>query len=327
MAGGSLQRIKLLKIVELLKQESCKEAPLCTNDLIKKAAAMGISVDRRTLSKEVEFLNEQGYDIKCVIVGHQRGYYFENRDFSVPELKILIDAVQAANFITEEQTKQFVEKIATLGGSRRAEILRENVVCFNTTKHTNAEIYKNVAELEKALLRHKQASFYYFDRNEDGQKVYRKDKKRYVVEPMALVFSEDNYYLMAWSSKYEGKTNYRVDRMDTVAVEEEPVSEKAILETEDIATFRQQAFRMYGGETEDVVLEFNEKLIGVIHDKFGENTKMIRTAQGKCVASVRVQVSPTFWGWLFQFVGDMRIISPDPLIEEYKERAKKAAES
>ena len=83
---------------------------------------------------------------------------------------------------------------------------------------------------------------------------------------------------------------------------------------------------MYGGETEDVVLEFNEKLIGVIHDKFGENTKMIRTAQGKCVASVRVQVSPTFWGWLFQFVGDMRIISPDPLIEEYKERAKKAEE-
>nr|WP_027871150.1 WYL domain-containing protein [[Eubacterium] cellulosolvens] len=326
MTGGSFQKIKLLKIVELLKQESCKEEPLCTNDIIQKAADMGISVDRRTLSKEIEFLNEQGYDIKSAIVGHQRGYYFENRDFSVPELKILIDAVQAANFITEEQTNKFIEKIATLGGSRRAEILRENVVCFNTTKHTNDEIYKNVAELEKALIQRKQASFYYFDRNEDGEKVYRKDKKRYVVEPMALIFSEDNYYLMAWSSKYEGKTNYRVDRMDTVAVEEEPVSEKAILETEDIATFRQQAFRMYGGETEDVVLEFNEKLIGVIHDKFGENTKMIRTAQGKCVASVRVQVSPTFWGWLFQFVGDMRIISPDPLIEEYRVRAKKATE-
>ena len=245
----------------------------------------------------------------------------------MPELKILIDAVQAASFITNSQTAEFIDKIASLGGSHRADILRENVVCFNTTKHTNEEIYTNVSELEKALIQRKQASFYYFDRNEDGQKVYRKEKKRYVVEPMALIFNDDNYYLMTWSSKYNGITNYRVDRMDTVAVEEEPVSEKAIMDDSDIAAFRQQAFKMYGGNTEDVVLEFNEKLIGVVHDKFGEDTKMIRTAQGKCVASVQVQVSPTFWGWLFQFVGEMRIISPDPLMEEYKKRAKEASEN
>ena len=327
MAQGSLHRLKLLKLVEMIRQDSSEDSPLCTNDIIEKADKMGIYVDRRTLSKEIEFLNESGYDIKSRIVGHQRGYYFEERDFSVPELKILIDAVQAASFITNSQTEEFIDKIASLGGSRRADILRENVVCFNTTKHTNEEIYTNVSELEKALIQRKQASFYYFDRNEDGQKVYRKEKKRYVVEPMALIFNDDNYYLMTWSSKYNGITNYRVDRMDTVAVEEEPVSEKAIMDDSDIAAFRQQAFKMYGGNTEDVVLEFNEKLIGVVHDKFGEDTKMIRTAQGKCVASVQVQVSPTFWGWLFQFVGEMRIISPDPLMEEYKKRAQRASEN
>ena len=327
MPGERVQRIKLVKIVELLRQESSEENPLRTSDIVEKGAGMGVFVDKRTLSKDVEFLNSQGFDIKTRTVGHQRAYYIEKREFSVPELKILIDAVQAASFITDSQTKEFISKIADLGGSRKSEILKENVVCFNTTKHTNESIYQNVSELEKALIEKKQASFYYFDRNEDGEKVYRKEKKRYVVEPMALIFNDDNYYLMTWNARYEGITNYRVDRMDEVSVEEAGVSEKAIMDDSDIAAFRQQAFKMYGGNLEDVVLEFNEKLIGVVHDKFGESTKMIRTAPGKCVASVQVQIAPTFWGWLFQFVGEMRIISPDPLMEEYKKRAKEALES
>ena len=326
MPGERVQRIKLVKIVELLRQESSEENPLRTSDIVEKGAGMGVFVDKRTLSKDVDFLNSQGFDIKTRTVGHQRAYYIEKRDFSVPELKILIDAVQAASFITDSQTKEFISKIADLGGSRKSEILKENVVCFNTTKHTNESIYQNVSELEKALTGKKQASFYYFDRNEDGEKVYRKEKKRYVVEPMALIFNDDNYYLMTWNAKYEGITNYRVDRMDEVSVEETDVSEKAIMDDSDIVAFRQQAFKMYGGNLEDVVLEFNEKLIGVVHDKFGENTKMIRTAPGKCVASAQVQIAPTFWGWLFQFVGEMRIISPDPLMEEYKKRAKEALE-
>ena len=326
MPGERVQRIKLVKIVELLRQESSEENPLRTSDIVEKGAGMGVFVDKRTLSKDVDFLNSQGFDIKTRTVGHQRAYYIEKRDFSVPELKILIDAVQAASFITDSQTKEFISKIADLGGSRKSEILKENVVCFNTTKHTNESIYQNVSELEKELNEKKQASFYYFDRNEDGEKVYRKEKKRYVVEPMALIFNDDNYYLMTWNAKYEGITNYRVDRMDEVSVEETDVSEKAIMDDSDIVAFRQQAFKMYGGNLEDVVLEFNEKLIGVVHDKFGENTKMIRTAPGKCVASVQVQIAPTFWGWLFQFVGEMRIISPDPLMEEYKKRAKEALE-
>ena len=330
MPGERVQRIKLVKIVEMLRQESSEENPLRTSDIADKAAEMGVFVDKRTLSREVEFLNSQGFDIKTRIVGHQKGYYIEKRDFSVPELKILIDAVQAASFITDSQTKEFTDKIADLGGSRKGEILKENIVCFNTTKHTNEEIYQNVSALEKALTGKKQASFYYFDRNEDGEKVYRKEKKRYVVEPMALIFNDDNYYLMTWNAKYKGITNYRVDRMDEVSVENKAVSEKALMETKDtkdIAAFRQQAFKMYGGDLADVVLEFNESLIGVVHDKFGERTKMIRTAQGKCVASVQVQISPTFWGWLFQFVGEMRIISPDYLMEEYKRKAKDALES
>ena len=290
MATENRLRIKLLMMVELLRQKSSKEHPLSTSELIKELADIGIGCDRRTLGKDVALLNEYGYEVKTRNVSHQRGYYMDSQNFSIPELKIMMDAVQAASFITDKQTEELIVKIADVGGSHRAEILKENVVCFNTTKHTNEAIFNNVSELEKALCSKKQASFYYFDRDEDGAKVYRKDKKRYVVEPMALIFNDDNYYLMTWSSKYGGITNYRVDRMDEVSVEDIDVSADAIMEDSDIASFTEQAFKMYGGDVVDVVLEFSDHLIGVVHDKFGEDTKMIRTTEGKCMASVRVQV-------------------------------------
>ena len=321
MAAVNHQKIKLLMMVELLRQKTSKENPLSTNELVDEMEKLGISLDRRTLSKDVALLNEFGYEVKSRQVGYQKGYYMGNANFSLSELKILMDAVQAASFVTDSQTKALVSKIADLGGSHRAEILKENIICFNTTKHTNDRIYENVAELERALNSKKQASFYYFDRDEDGKKVYRKEKKRYVVEPMALIFNDDNYYLMTWSSKYDGITNYRVDRMDEVAVEEDDVSDKAKMDDSDIAAFTEQAFKMYGGDLVDITVEFNDKLIGVIQDKFGEDTKIVRTGTNKCVAPIQVQVSPTFWGWIFQFGTDMRILSPETLSDEYKKRA------
>lgn len=321
MAAVNHQKIKLLMMVELLRQKTSKEDPLTTNELVAELAKLDITCDRRTLSKDVALLNEYGYEVKSRQVGLQKGYYLENANFSISELKILMDAVQAASFVTGSQTKALVSKIADLGGSHRAEILKENIICFNTTKHTNDRIYENVAELERALNNKKQASFYYFDRDEDGKKVYRKEKKRYVVEPMALIFNDDNYYLMTWSSKYDGITNYRVDRMDDVAVEETDVSDKARMDDSDIAAFTEQAFKMYGGDLVDITVEFNDKLIGVIQDKFGEDTKIVRTGTNKCVAPIQVQVSPTFWGWIFQFGTDMRILSPETLSDEYKKRA------
>lgn len=326
MAAVNHQKIKLLMMVELLRQKTSKEDPLTTNELVAELAKLDITCDRRTLSKDVALLNEYGYEVKSRQVGLQKGYYLENANFSISELKILMDAVQAASFVTDSQTKALVSKIADLGGSHRADILKENIICFNTTKHTNDRIYENVAELERALNNKKQASFYYFDRDEDGNKVYRKEKKRYVVEPMALIFNDDNYYLMTWSSKYDGITNYRVDRMDEVAVEKEDVSDKAKMDDSDIAAFTEQAFKMYGGDLVDITVEFNDKLIGVIQDKFGEDTKIVRTGTNKCVAPIQVQFSPTFWGWIFQFVGEMKILSPESLMEEYKDRAKKILE-
>lgn len=323
MAQENCQKIKLLKLYELLQQETDEEHPMTTMTIVHRLGEAGISCDRRTLSKDMAILNEYGYEFMWRKVSKEKGYYVEDRSFSVPELKILIDAVQAASFVTEKKTAELIDKIAALGGSHRADILKDNMVCFNTRKHSNEAIYYNVNYLEDAIQQQKKVIYRYFDLNEYGEKVYRKDGHHYVAEPVALVFNEDNYYLVAYSAKHDGTANYRVDRMDAVEVLDEPISEKVLQLRDSISSYTEQAFKMYGGQPMDITIQFNNKLIGVVYDKFGEGTRMVRLTEDSCVATVKVQVSPTFWGWIFQFGGQMRITSPESMIAEYKQHVAK----
>lgn len=322
MAKDNWQKVKLLRMMDLLRAQASPERPLTTERICSALAAEGISCDRKTLTKDIQTLRSYGYEVAARQIGHEKGYYIPARqaDFSLAEQKIIIDALQAANFITREKTDELITKVAGLNAGQRDRILTTGVVCFNKRKHSNEEIYANVAVLEDALSQKRQASFVYFDRNENGERIYRKDRARYTVEPMALIYYEDNYYLMCFSSKYDGVTNYRVDRMDEVAVEDAPVSEQAIIPDDDLAAYTEQVFKMYNGPATDVTIEFDDKLIGVIQDKFGEDTRIVRISQTRCVASIRVQISPVFWGWVFQFVGELSIVSPEQVKEDYKRR-------
>jgi len=322
MAKENIRKVKLLKLLELLRQNTDEDHPMSTAQLFAALSEMGIPCDRRTISQDIITLNELGYEIMSVMKGHDKCYYIEDRSFSLPELKILIDAVHASSFITEKKSDELISKIAALAGTHRAEVLKRNMVCFNTRKHSNERIFYNVDDLEDAILRQKKVLFRYFDLDEKGERVYRRDGHRYVVEPIALVFNEDNYYLTCYSSRHDSTSNYRIDRMDAVEVLQEACCEKAIALREQVATYTEQAFKMFGGQLEDVVLEFDRSLIGVVYDRFGEGTKMMNTSETKCIASVKVQVSPVFWGWLFQFAGEMTILSPSSLVDQYKSRAR-----
>lgn len=322
MAEQNIKKIKLLKLMELLREETDEQNPMVAKDVCKRLEDKGVIVDRRVLTRDISVLNEFGYEIMSTMVGHEKAYYVIDRSFSVPELKILIDAVQAATFVTDRKTPELVEKIAALGGAHRAEILQENIVCFNTRKHSNEAIYYNVDRLESAIQNNKKVIFLYYDLDENGEKVYRRDGHHYVVEPIALVFNNDNYYLTCYSTKHKGTANYRVDRMTAVEMIDEAISKKTKTLRKEVGRYTEQIFKMYGGEPEKVTLEFDNELIGVIYDKFGEDTKIVRTGANTLVASVDVQVSPTFFGWLFQFGNRMKVISPDDVVERYREHIK-----
>ena len=321
MARENFRKIKLLKLLETLRQNTDEQHPMSTSSIISSLAQMEITCDRRTLAQDIATLSNLGYEIMTTTVGHEKAYYVEDRNFSIPELKILIDAVQASSFITEKKSEELINKIASLAGSHRAEVLKRNMVCFNTRKHSNERIFYNVNDLEDAILRQKKVLFRYFDLNENGERVYRRDGHRYVVEPIALVFNEDNYYLTCYSSRHDSTSNYRIDRMDSVEVIEEDCCEKAIALRDQVATYTEQAFKMFGGQLEDIVLEFDRGLIGVVYDKFGESVKMMPSGENKIIATVKVMISPTFWGWLFQFGNQMKIISPSSAVSMYAEKA------
>lgn len=323
MVRENYRKVKLLKLLELLRQHTDEQHPLTTNQICAAMGDMGIPCDRRIVTQDVASLNELGYEIMSMMVGHEKAYYVADRNFSVPELKILIDAVQASSFITEKKSTELIEKLAALAGSHRAEVLKRNMVCFNTRKHSNEKILYIIDSLEEAILAQKKVIFLYFDLDENGRRVYRRGGHHYVVEPVALVFNEDNYYLTCYSSRHDSTSNYRVDRMDAVEIIQEDCSPKAMALRDEVASYTEQAFKMFGGQTEDVVLEFQRGLTGVVYDRFGEGVKMLPSGENKCIATVKVRVSPVFWGWLFQFAGEMRILSPTSLQEEYRQRAEK----
>ena len=137
MAIDNYRKVKLLKLLELLRQHTDEQNPMTTAQICAAMEEMGIPCDRRIVTQDVTVLNEMGYEILSAMVGHEKAYFVEDRSFSLPELKILIDAVHASSFITEKKSRELIEKLAALAGSHRAEVLKRNMVCFNTRKHSN----------------------------------------------------------------------------------------------------------------------------------------------------------------------------------------------
>ena len=327
MREGNDQKIKLLLLMEILRQETDEDHPITTGEICRKLGERGITCERRTVGKDIRLLRERGYEIMSELAGHENSYWIADRRFSLPELKILMDAVQAAHFIPERKTEELISKIAALGGSHQAELLEGNLVRFTARKHSNQAIYYNVLAVETAIQSGRQVSFRYFDLNEKPERVYRSGGRRYCVEPLALVYDDNNYYMISYSEKYDHITPYRVDRMNSVQTEEREISETA-REKRDVGVIAaEQAFRMYMGRTQRVTLAFTDQMIGAMYDKFGERLKIERIGENRCRAQVEIQESPTFWSWLFLAPGEIWIEEPEEAVEQYKKRLKSAWEA
>lgn len=310
-------RIRLVKILEILRQETDEDNPMPTNTLIKKLAEQGIECDRRTLYRDIQVLNEYGYEVLCKRAISNE-YYVVDRSFDIPELRILLDAVQAASFITPKKTEVLIDKIADLAGSHRAEVLKKNIMRFNITKHTNEAIYYNVNEIERAIMEGKKVSFYYFDYNAHGERVYRKNKKRYIINPYATIFSNDNYYLVGYSDKYKNVAHYRIDRMEAVEVEVEDITPVPAIEGFDITEHKKQVFGMFVGEEERVSIRIDNSLIDAVMDKFGEDVVLTVRGDGTAQLEISVQISPAFLAWCCAFGDKLKVVYPKTVITSVK---------
>ena len=311
MKRENASKLKLLKILEILRQDSDEDRPLSTSELCLKLKEQGIVCDRRVLATDIEQLIESGYDIiRVKESGFSTKYFIADRSFDVPELRILMDAVQAASFITPKKTEVLLDKIAELGGSHRAALLKRNV-WFNTTKHTNEDILYIINEIDNAITNGKQLSFIYFDYTAEGKREYRKNGERYTVNPITTVFNNDNYYLVCYSDKHnDSVAHYRIDRMEKVNTESRNITPSALAKRFNPAKHYNEVFGMFTGETEQVTFEIDAKLLDAMIDRFGENIEFTAKESGKLTFTAQVQVSPLFFGWCCSFGELLRIVEP-----------------
>ena len=309
------QKLKLLRLYEILMKETDENHPMSTYDIIEKLAKEGINVKRKTLYEDIDVLNANGYEVmqvrkKCNM------YYVADRSFDTAEVRILLDAVEASSFITPEKTALLVDKIANLAGSLRGDVIKKNIAVFDTTKRDNEQIYYNVFNINEAIIEKKKISFNYCKIDAKGNKIAMHDGKPYVVDPIATLVSNDNYYLVCSNEKYGNVAHFRIDRMEKVSICNEPLTIPENLKNFDIRKRKKELFSMFLGEEKSVTFEIDKDLVEVIFDKFGKSTALSPYGENYRFTT-DVQISDMFYGWCFGLGDKIKIVAPKEICDEY----------
>lgn len=314
------QKIRPLAIYQLLKNHTDSSVAIGSFEIAQTLNLEGLPSSIKEVKDDLKLLKDWGFGVNEV--QGEDLYYLNAKVFSDAELRIIIDAIESATFITEKKTMELVRKISRLAGESRAQSLI-NKSSFSTIKHTNENVFNAVATLDSCIRSGMKCSFLYFDYDVEGSRLYRKERRRYVVNPLALTFSEDKYYLLAYGDKYENVASYRVDRMDKVMPEGENVTKAEWLKNFDLNAYKKQSFSMFKGDIKEVSLECKNEAVDVVIDKFGEKVNMLKLNDDLFRVKVTVQISPTFFGWCATSGGRIKIVAPEEVKLAYYEHLSK----
>lgn len=307
MAKSENQKLKILYILDYLQKNSHEEHPVRANELIAMLQNHGIQCDRKTIYSDITALQEYGIDILRV-TGKNGGYYIGMRAFELPELKLLIDAVQSSRFLTEKKSRELIGKLCTLCNEEDARLMRRDVVVSGRVKSMNESIYYSIDAIQEAIAQNKQITFRYFNWGVDGQRVYR--EKDYVASPYGLCQEGENCYLLALSPRH-GITSYRVDRMTDILLTQQARVPCPELTGNRLAEYAAKRFSMFAGETVAVKLRFHKDLTNVVMDRFGGSTMLIPDGDDHFVFTVNVAESPMFLSWVMGFGSKAEILYPE----------------
>ena len=285
----------------------------------------GISIDRHTLYTEIEKLSDVGLDI-IRLEGKTSGYYVASRQFELPELKLLVDAVQSSRFITEKKSRELIEKLETLCSREEAKQLASQVVVYNRPKTVNETIYYNVDKLHTAIFHDLQIKFQYVDWTVQKKQEFRHAGAFYTVSPLHLIWDDENYYLIAFDENAKRTKHYRVDKMRNMEILESGRSPESAGDETDLAGFSKKTFGMFGGTDTKVRLKCKNHLAGVVIDRFGSDVWIVPQDQEHFTASVTIAVSPQFFGWVTAIGEDMEIEGPEEVKEQYAHHLERVLE-
>ena len=326
MPKGQNQKLKLLLLLRILERESDCDHPIPMPEIIRRLAENGVTAQRQSIYDDLLMLDTLGYTVEH-IAGRNGGYYLDTRLFEMPELKMLVDAVSAARFIPEEKSRAIVKKLESTVSRFDAQRLDRETFVPDRTRVENKAVFYAVDTIHTAIAENKKISFCYFKRNEKKERVLRRDGALYTVSPYKLVWSEENYYLIAYETESDTVRHYRVDKMQSVNLRDEKREGESAFMGFDLASYMRSHFSMFSGKRELVTLDCASRLADVILDRFGTGVTLIPSGEGRFRVTVPVVVSSNFLAYTMGYGEDMYIASPESARRAARELIDKAKRS
>lgn len=315
MKNESQQALLLLR--QYLYQQTDEQHPASVTDILAFWQQHGIQAGRKSVYTDIELLQNAGMDIVCVKSSQNR-YFVGQRLFELPELKLLVDAVESSRFITEKKSTALIKKLGHLTSTAQAEQLNRRIYMGGTPKPENEGIYYNVDTIHNAVQKKQQITFRYFEYTPKKEKILKHDGYKYRFSPYAMIWNRDCYYAVGWSEKHGKIAQFRVDRMTAV----EPLEQTAVQTLDfDPAEYVRKVFGMYPDNLCTVELLCDNEVMRSVIDRFGENVRTETVDEQHFRATVEVAPSPPFFSWIFTFGGKIRIISPLTVLEEMRDMA------
>ena len=326
MAKGANQKLKMLYLAKIFSEETDDGHGLTVQEIIARLNAYDVNADRKTLYQDFEELRRFGLDILSEQRGHNTYYHLGARDFELPELKLLVDAVQSSRFITDRKSHELIGKLEGLVSRGQAQQLHRQVLISGRIKTMNEKIYYNVDGLHEAINDDRQIRFHYFQWSVDRTPVLRRGGAWYVVSPWCLAWEDENYYLVGYDAADDRIKHYRVDKMLDIEALDAPRLGQARFKV-DAARYTSRLFGMFGGEETAVTLAAENRMAGILIDRFGKDIPMVPVDDDHFETSVVVAVSPQFFGWIMALGEGIRITGPTPVVRRMREEARRLGET
>lgn len=326
MAKGRNQKLKLLYLTKIFMEKTDESHALTLAEITTILNGYEVTADRKTLYLDFEELKHYGLDI----ISEQRSktvvYYLASRDFELAELKLLVDSVQSSKFITEKKSNSLIKKLESLVSEHESKQLHRQVITSGRVKTMNESILINVDSIHSAINNNRQISFQYFQWTPDKQRELRHDGQQYTISPWHLVWDNDNYYMIGYDSDSEMIKHFRVDKMLRISSGNEKREGLKKMKEFNIATYSRTLFGMLGGESTRVTLQCHNSMAGVIIDRFGKDTVMLRHDDEHFIAYVEVVPSDQFLGWIIGLSSYVQIMEPSSVVKQIKDLLSKQME-
>lgn len=329
MAEESRQigRQRLFSVIKILYKYSDEYHPLNTNKILDILyQSYGIKAERKSVYKDIESLKQCGMDIEHTS-STKEGYYLASRSFEVAEIRLLIDAVLSARFITPKKTKELTKKLYDELSCYQSESIEMQAFYDNRTKLDNEQIYYIVDKINSAIAAGKKISFIYHHKMIKYNKVINDIGRKFVISPYALLWAQDKYYVAGNYEKYNDTSKYRLDKMSNVEIIDEDIRSftevTSYKKRFDTADYINKSFMMYDGTENTIELICDMSLIETMLDRFDKKAHFINYGENKFKVCARAFVSEGLVDWLIPYCDRCYIAAPIDLRKSVTEKAKR----